>query len=55
MLYFCCIILQLLYEAMHMTYFSYCYNHNPTEGTPTLTQWWGLSGQMILRSKLAVD
>jgi len=29
-------------------------NHNPTEGILTLTQWWGLRGQMILRSMLAV-
>jgi hypothetical protein len=29
-------------------------NHNPTEGIPTLTQWWGLRGQMILRSMMAV-
>jgi hypothetical protein len=29
-------------------------NHNPTEGIPTLTQWWGLCGQMILRSMLVV-
>jgi hypothetical protein len=29
-------------------------NHNPTEGIPTLTQWWGLRGQMILRAVLVV-
>jgi len=25
MLYFCCIVLQLLYQAIHMTYLSYRY------------------------------
>jgi len=25
MLYFCCIVLQLLYQAIHMTYLSYWY------------------------------
>ena len=55
MLYLCCIVLQLLYQAVHMTYFHVgINNHNPTEGIPTLTQWWGLRGQMILRSMLAV-
>ena len=29
-------------------------NHNPTEGIPTLTQWWGLCGQMILWSMLVI-
>jgi TRAP-type C4-dicarboxylate transport system permease small subunit len=29
-------------------------NHNLTEGIPTLTQWWGLHGQMILKAVLVV-
>ena len=27
---------------------------HPAEGIPTLTKWWGLCGQMILRAMLAV-
>jgi len=29
-------------------------SHTPPEGTPTLTQWWGLCHQMILRAMQVV-
>jgi len=32
----------------------FCNCHTPLKGVPTLTQWWGLCGQMILRAVLAV-
>ena len=51
MLYFCSIVFQLFLRLYkwHIYYIG-INNHNPTEGIPTLTQWWGLCGQMILRS-----
>jgi hypothetical protein len=55
MLYFCSFVLQLFLRlyTWHIYYIG-INNHNPTDGIPTLTQWWGLLGQMILRSMLAV-
>jgi hypothetical protein len=38
----------------HDTFAIVINTHNPTKGIPTLTQWWGLCGQMILRAMLAV-
>jgi len=55
----CCIFVVLFSSPYLRLYTWHIYyiginNHNPTEGIPTLTQWWGLCGQMILRSMLVV-
>jgi hypothetical protein len=55
----CCIFVVLFSSSYLRLYTRHIYyiginNHNPTEDIPTLTKWWGLRGQMILRSMLAV-